>query len=94
VLQVFVDIRGLDALLQSGTAVVLRKGYEAYVIQDASEIDHRGSILALVHVKDMACYDRLLAIQTNHFYQRRKLDRTLAHDLAGEITTRLLSQTS
>jgi hypothetical protein len=36
----------------------MRKGYETFVIQDASEIDNRENILALVHVKDVECYDR------------------------------------
>jgi hypothetical protein len=35
-LKVVVSIRGLEALLHSGTAVVMRKGYETFVIQDAS----------------------------------------------------------
>ena len=57
-LNVFVSIRGLEALLNSGTAVVMRKGYEMFVIQDGSVIDNRENVLALVHVKDMECYDR------------------------------------
>jgi hypothetical protein len=66
-LNVFVSVRGLEALLNSGTAVVMRKGFETLVIQDTSAIDNRKNVLALVHVKDMDCYDRLLTIQTNHF---------------------------
>ena len=36
----------------------MRKGYEMFVIQDGSVIDNRENVLALVHVKDMECYDR------------------------------------
>ena len=46
-LNVFVSIRGLEALLNSKTAVVMRKGYETFVIQDASAIDNRENVLAL-----------------------------------------------
>jgi lipopolysaccharide biosynthesis regulator YciM len=91
-LNVFVSIRGLEALLNSGTAVVMRKGYEAFVIQDTTVIDHRENVLAVVHVKDMRCYNRLTKIQTNHFLHRRTLDRTISNDLADEMAKRLLKK--
>ena len=91
-LNVFVSIRGLEALVNSGTAVVMRKGYETLVIQDASAIDNRENVLALVHVKDMECYDRLLTIHTNHFFHRGKLDRTISNDLADEMAKQLLKE--
>ena len=92
-LNVFVSIRGLEALLNRETAVVMRKGYETLVIQDASAIDNRENVLALVYVKDMECYDRLLTIQTNHFLHRRKLDRTISNDLPDEMAKQLLKET-
>jgi hypothetical protein len=92
VLNVFVSIRGLEALLNSGTAVVMRKGYETLVIQDTSAIDKRENVLALVHVKDMECYDRLLRIRSNHFLHRGTLHRTIFHDLADEMAKQLLKE--
>jgi hypothetical protein len=92
VLNVFVSIRGLEALLSCKTAVVMRKGYETLVIQDASAIGNRENVLALVHVKDMECYDRLTLIQTNHFLHRGTLDRTISNDLADEMTRQLLKE--
>jgi hypothetical protein len=53
---VFVSIRGLEALLNSKTAIVMCKGYETFVIQHASAIDNRENVLALAHVNDMECY--------------------------------------
>jgi hypothetical protein len=91
-LNVFVSIRGLEALLNSGTAVVMRKGYETLVIQDTSAIDHHENILAVVHVKDMGCYDRLTKIQTNHFIHRGTLDRAISNDLADEMAKQLLKE--
>jgi N-acetylmuramoyl-L-alanine amidase len=91
-LNVFVSIRGLDALLNSGTAVVMRQGYETLVIQDTSAIDNREKVLALVHVKDMECYDRLLTIKTNHCFHRGKLNRTISNDLADEMAKQLLKK--
>jgi hypothetical protein len=93
-LNVFVSIRGLEALLDSATAVVMRKGYETVVTQDSSVISHRENVLAVVHVKDMGCYDRLMKIQTNHFINRRTLDRVISNDLADEMAERLLKTTT
>jgi hypothetical protein len=92
VLNVFVSIRGLEALLNSGTAVVMRKEYETLVIQDTSAFDNRENVLALVHVKDMECYDRLLRIRSNHFLHRGTLHRTIFHDLADEMAKQLLKE--
>ena len=91
-LNVFVSIRGLEALLNSGTAVVMRQGYETLVIQDTSAIDNRENVLALVHVKDMECYHRLLTIKTNDCFHRGKLDRTISNDLADEMAKQLLKK--
>jgi hypothetical protein len=91
-LSVFVSIRGLEALLDNETAVVMREGYETLVIQNASAIETRENVLAVVHVKDMGCYDRLTKIQTNHFLHRRTLDRTISNDLADEMAKRLLKK--
>ena len=86
-LNVFVSIRGPEALLNSGTAVMMRKGYETLVIQDGSAIANRETVLALVHVKDMECYDRLLRI-----LHRGTLHRTIFHDLADEMAEQLLKE--
>jgi hypothetical protein len=91
-LNVFVSICGLEALLDSKTAVVLCKGYETFVIQDTSAIANRENVLAVVHVRDMRCYDRLTKIQTNHFLHRRTLDRVISNDLAGEMAKQLLKK--
>ena len=91
-LNVFVSIRGLEALLNSGTAVMMRKGYETLVIQDGSAIANRETVLALVHVKDMECYDRLLRIRSNHFLHRGTLHRTIFLDLADEMAEQLLKE--
>jgi hypothetical protein len=91
-LNVFVSIRGLEALLNSGTAVVMRKGYETLVIQNASAIDNGENVLAVVHVKDLKCYDRLSTIQTNHFLHRGTLDRTISNNLADEMAKQLLKE--
>jgi hypothetical protein len=91
-LNVFVSIRGLEALLHNETAVVMRKGYETFVIQDASAIANRDNVLAVVHVKDLACYNRLATIQTNHSLHRSTLARIISNDLSDETARQLLSE--
>ena len=70
----------------------MRKGYETVVIQDSSVIGHRENVLAVVHVKDMGCYNRLTKIHTNHFIHRATLDRAISNHLADEITKQLLKE--
>jgi lipopolysaccharide biosynthesis regulator YciM len=75
-----------------GTVVVTRKEYETFVIQDTAAIDDREDVLAVVHVKDMKCYDRLTRIQTNHFLHRGTLDRAISNNLADEMAKQLLKE--
>jgi hypothetical protein len=93
-LNVFVAIRGLEALLDRTTAIVMCKGYETLVTQDSSALDHRenNNILAVVHVKDMGSYDRLTKIQTNHLIHRGMLDRAISNHLADEVAKQLLKK--
>ena len=71
---------------------MMRKGYETLVIQDGSAIANRETVLALVHVKDMECYDRLLRIRSKHFLHRGTLHRTIFYDLADEMAKQLLKE--
>lgn len=87
VINVFIAIRGLQALLDSDTAIVMRKGYQTFVTKDISKIDQ--TVLAVVYVKDLECHKRLKTIQTNHLSFRNTLNRTVLDDVADE-TARLL----
>jgi hypothetical protein len=49
----FLSVRGLDSLLESSTAIVMRKNYDAFVTQDAYEIENPETMVAIVYLKDM-----------------------------------------
>jgi hypothetical protein len=92
VLNVFIAIRGLQALLDRDTAIVMRKGYETFVTQDAAKIGNDKTLLAVVYLKDLNCHKRLKTVQTDHFFHRNTLNRIILDDLADETTKQLLKE--
>ena len=90
VINVFIAIRGLQALLDSDTAIVMRKGYQTFVTKDISKIDQ--TVLAVVFVKDLECHKRLKTIQTNHLSFHNTLNRTVLDDVADETARRLIKE--
>ena len=90
VINVFIAVRGLQALLDSDTAIVMREGYQTFVTEDVSKIDETPS--AVVYVKDLKCHKRLKAIQTNHFFLHSILNRITLDDLADETARRLVKE--
>ena len=90
VINVFIAIRGLQALLDSDTAIVMRKGYQTFVTKDISKIDETSS--AVVYVKDLKIHKRLKTIQTNHLFIHNTLNRTVLDDVADETVRRLIKE--
>ena len=78
----FLTIRGLRALLQPGTATVMRKGYETFVTKDGDKIENRESVMAVVYLKDVESYNQFKEIQI-----------ALGH-LADQVATSLTKQIS
>jgi hypothetical protein len=90
VINVFIAVRGLPALLDGDTAIVMRRGYQTFVTKNVSKIDETTS--AVVYVKDLQCHKRLKTIQTNHFFLHNILNRITFDDLAHETAMRLVKQ--
>ena len=90
VINVFIAVRGLQSLLDSDTAIVMRKGYQMFVTKDVSKIDETPA--AVVYVKDLKCHKRLKTIQTNHFFLHNILNRIILDDLADETARRLIKE--
>jgi hypothetical protein len=90
VINVFIAVRGLQVLLDSDTAIVMRRRYQTFVTEDVSKIDETTS--AVVYVKDLKCHKRLKAIQSNHPFLHNILNRITLDDLADETARRLVKE--
>jgi hypothetical protein len=91
VIGAYVAIRGLFELLKPGTVTVIRKGFEAFVTQDGARIENPESVMAMVHLRDVACYDELRemeVIQATRVLSQEALHR-LAEQVASELVKRL-----
>ena len=88
----FVRIRGLDSLLKSETAIVMRKDYEISITQDVDGLGNRESVTAVVYLKDIDSYSDFKDIQSDGFSRSDALAQMATVHLANQATKRLLEQ--
>jgi hypothetical protein len=86
-LSAFAAIRGWPVLLNNQTATVMRTQFDTFVTADAREIERPETVLAVVYLKDVACYDRVKELHSDKALQGNALNH-----LADQITEALLSQ--
>jgi len=90
VIGAYVAIRGLNALLQPGTVTVIRKGFEAFVAQDEARIENPESVIAVVHLKDVECYDELREMEV--IQATRVLSQAALHRLGERVASELIKR--
>lgn len=91
VIGAYVAIRGLYSLLKPETVIVIRKGFEAFVAQDEARIENPESVMTMVYLKEVECYDELRemeVIQATRVLNQKAL-RRLADQVATELAKRL-----
>jgi hypothetical protein len=88
----FVRIRGLDSLLKSETAIVMRKGYEISITQNVDGLENRESVLAVVYLKDIESYNGFKKVHSDDYSRSDALAQMATVHLANQAAKRLLEQ--
>jgi hypothetical protein len=88
----FVRIRGLDSLVKSKTAIVMRKNYEISITQDVDGLENRESVAAVVYLKDIESYNGFKNIQSDGLTRNDTLAHMATIHLADQTAKRLLEQ--
>jgi len=91
-LSAFAAIRGWAALLNGQTATVMRQQFETFVTANLNGIERPETILAVVYLKDVECYQGIKEIQSDKGLRDSAFGDLALNHLADQVTETLLGQ--
>jgi hypothetical protein len=93
-IKMFISIRGRDSLLNTETAIVMRKNFETFVTDDVLKIENSESVAAIIYLKDMGCYEQVKTTQADGLLRGSILAPLALNYLAAQVASELQKKSS
>ena len=90
----FMEICGLDWLLNPGTAIVMGKDHHVFLYQNADGSENPDLFRALVYLRDMDGYEEFKVIQSDESLRATALGQITIGFLADQAAKQLLKRAS
>jgi hypothetical protein len=91
-LSTFATIRGWATLLSPQTATVMRRQFETFITADLNGLERPETIVAVVYLKDVECFEGIKEIQSDKGLRGSALSNLALNHLADQVTEALLRQ--